>query len=328
MLHNVVLARFVHIILVVGIAVAGCKKADSGAPAPGRAPPGAPAVPKAESPGDVTPEPEEALPAPTHIKLLVLDRTTEVERPADLSAGLQALAEKSAEAAGFTIAEKGSDKGNEAGIEVFYALVKDGKPDPKTEKGSIAWAVAVGLRVVDEDGLGEGFEGRRGDERPFVRGAIPDLKAAFESVLGDSMEGAFRDVAMQVRYAEAPIEGCLKALTARHPEERWAAMRRIGELRHKESAQAILDTIDGADELTEAVGVGVLGRLGNPIAVKPLARLAEGPNPERAMLVVTAIAGIGGKDARKYLRLLGASHPSPVVQKMIADLLADSDEAR
>ncbi len=269
-------------------------------------------------------EPKPAIPLPTHVAIYAQDRTTPAERPVDLSTGIQALAEAAAQRAGFTV----TDKGNESGVLVHYALVQNGKPDPKTEKGRIAWGVEVAIRLVDEDGLGEELSGRRGDERPFVRGAIPDLKAGFESVLSDALEGAFRDVAMQIAFRDAPVERCEKALTAQHPEERWAAMRRLGELGAKDSAAKILEAIDGADELTVAIGVGVLGRLRNPIAVKPLAKLAEGPNPQNAMLVATAIAAIGGPDARKYLRLIGASHPSPVVQQLVSDLLADYDDTR
>ncbi len=313
MLLNVRVTRIVPLLAVLA-AHGGCKKAAEAPASPAADPPAA--DPEEEPPRTVLP--------PLHVRLVAVDRTTKNERPVDMAPGIQALAETALKRAGYTLA----DKGHEAGAEVFYALVNDGKPDPKTERGTIAWGVSVTIRVEDADGLAEAFEGRRGDERPFIRGAVPDLKAAFDDVIGTALEGAARDAAMQIEYQKADAAKCVAALVADHPEEKWAALRRLGELGAKDSAGAVIDILDGADELTLAVAIAALGRLRNPVAVKPLARLAEGPSVERASMVVSALAGIGGPEARKYLELIGASHPSEQIREAVRTLLAPHEDQR
>jgi len=272
--------------------------------------------------GEDEAEPVKRVVPPLHVTIIAVDRTNSSERPADMSAAVQGLAEAAAKRAGFTVVEDG----HSGTAEVFYAVVKDGKPDPKAERGTVAWGVSVMVRVEDEQGLGEVFEGRRGDERPFIKATVPDLKAAFDSLLGEALEGAFRDVAMQIKYVSADAKTCEAALTAQHPEERWAALRRLGDLGSKESAQPIIDILDGADELTTAIAVGVLARLKSARAVPVLAKLAEGPSPDRATLIVNALAEIGGPEARKYLELIGASHPNEVIRKLVSDLLAAQED--
>ena len=299
----------VAIVAVLPLVLNGCRKDAATADEP------------AAAPAETEQTPEE-LPV-THVHLKVVDQTTEAERPTQLGDALDSAADAAAKKIGYTL----DPNGHKLLLEVFYSISVDGKPDPKAQRGQISWGVGVTLRLVDEQGLAEEISGRRGDERPFVRGALPDLKKAFTSVLTDAMEGALRDVRMQVEYRDADSAKALTGLKARHPEERWSALRRLGELGDKDAVPQILALLeDGPDPPTLAVVIGVLGRLRDPRALKLLAKQAQGPNPDQAVFVAQAIAAIGGPEAKKYLRLLEASHPVDAVRQAIEEMLATVPE--
>ena len=297
------LRRFLAIALLLG----GCKH---------KAPPAAEPA-RAEEP----PPPVVAKPAPSNppgalrVRLAVVDQTSEDERPVALEADLLDMAGEAARRAGLAP----DDDGALAGIEVHYGLFVDGKPAPRAEKGLLTWAAQVSLRVED-GGLGEDLTSVSRSESPYVRGAAPDLRKVLREVLGVAMEQALRDAAAQAKFRSLGAAEALAALDSEHAEERWAAMRRLADLRHTEAIPKIAAFLEDEDDLTVDVAVAALGQIRDERAVEPLARAAEGPNVDRALAVVEALAAIGGAKARKYLDLIGASHPSERVRDRVKEL--------
>ena len=269
-------------------------------------------------------EDDDSLPPipPTRILLSCSDLTPELDRPVDLSEALRGLGETAAQAAGFTL---GRD-GHQAEAQFEYGIVVDGRSDPRADRGRLAWKVTVGVRVTDENGLGELFQGMAGDQRPFVRGAVKDVEKAFRTLMKESAEYAFLDVAMQIKYRKAAADVAMRGLDADRPHERWAAMRRLGELAHKAAVPRLVEQLEDADQTTLAVVVGVLGRLGDPAAIEPLARVAEGSDEGRVLLAVDAMGAIGGPKAKKYLELIAASHPNEAIRDAVKEILEPKQE--
>ena len=290
-------------VVVVLTCLAGCRR-HAATPEP-------PAATAESAPKPAPPKPSGAL----RIKLAVLDQTEKDERPIELGKDLRAMAEAAARRAGVEV----SDDGMLAGIEVHYALLDGDKPAPNAPKGLLTWAAQVTLRVED-GGLGEDLQSLSKSESPYVRAATPDLRKALNVVLGACIEQALRDALAQARFRKLEPKEALAALSSDAVEERWAAIRRLADLRDVAAIPKIAAFLEDEDELTVNVAIAALGQIRDERAVEPLAKAAEGPDVERALAVVEALAAIGGPKAKKYLELIGASHPSDRVRDRVKEL--------
>ena len=152
------------------------------------------------------------------------------------------------------------------------------------------------------------------------------MEEAFDEVLGLAIASGFRDVAMQLRYRSLPARQAVQGLFASSREERWAALRRIGELGLTVAVPTILDLMSGAEEMTVFVVIGVLGRLKDPRAIDSLANAARTEEPEQAMAVIEALRQIGGKLAHKAIKEISTTHPNAAVCARAREILAASDE--
>lgn len=253
---------------------------------------------------------------------MVVDRTTPEARPVDMAPRLEALGRAAAETAGFVVA----DDGHLAGMEVFYAVTVADLPSPQAEKGKLAWGVETTLRLEDEQGLGEELSGRSGNEVPYVRAAIGDVEAALAQVLTETMVGTLRDVKMQGSYSEASEDTAITGLQSLYPEERWAALRRLGELGARRALPDILQLLQQDDPVTVATTVGVLARLRDQRAIEPLVALTASGEPARAVLAADAIGQIGGARARAALRALAEKHPVAEVRTAVQAILQELAE--
>ena len=251
----------------------------------------------------------------TTIRLSVKDMTPSHQRPVDMSGELGELAIRIASEAGHPLSEDGVP----VQFQVSYGIESNGRNDPNAKGGLLVWQVDAGMQVVD-DGLTETLSATVADRIPFFR---QDTRAALTEVLGKSFKRALLDLEMQLRYRGADVTEARRGLASEFPGVRLAALRRLGELGDKDSVPRIVALLEGADDLTITVVIGVLIRLRDDRAVEPLAKLARGPNAARAMLVVEALAAIGTPNARKYLKMIGASNPARPVRMAAEEALAE-----
>jgi len=247
-----------------------------------------------------------------------MDRTQEDERPTDIGPNLATMSEVAAHSAGFST----TDDGSLAGVETHYTILVDGQSKPLAETGLLAWGVQVTVRIEDEYGLAEDVTGQSRGSIPYVRAATPDIRAACTHLISNSLVIAFRDVRMQLEYRNATPLTALKGLQSRDDAERWAAMRRLGELRHVESVPSIIEQMDGADAMTAHIAIGVLGRIGGEKAFQYLLTLATEESGEWAMSALKTLWIMDTKRARPILKKVQAEHPSAEVKAFATEILA------
>ena len=252
------------------------------------------------------------------LDVVTVDRTADQERPVDLRPALPHLAQKAATAAGF----KTDPDGLVAGVETYYALTVNGKPEPKADIGLLTWGVQVTIRFEDQDGLGEDIIGTAKDSIPYVRGVTPDIAAACTFVLTRALQSAFRDVWMQIQYRQTSQQHALSGLRSRELEERWAALRRLGELGLASSIEPIVNTMETSDNMTAYLAIGALGRIGGPAAFTHVAKFAEQENPTLAMAAIEMLTHIDREKGIAVIERIQDSHSNKEVRRFAREILA------
>jgi hypothetical protein len=252
------------------------------------------------------------------LDVVTVDRTDDEERPADIRPVLPALAQKAAAIAGF----KTDSNGLLAGVETYYALTVNGKPEPKADVGLLTWGVQVTVRFDDPNGLGEDIIGTAKDSIPYVRGVTPDIAAACTYVLTHALQSAFRDVWMQIQYRQASQRHALSGLGSRELEERWAALRRLGELGLPSSIEPIVKTMESSDEMTTYLAIGALGRIGGPAAFTHVAKFAVQENPTLAMAAINMLTHIDREKGIAILERIQNTHSNQEVRRFAREILA------
>jgi hypothetical protein len=251
-----------------------------------------------------------------------IDVTSADERPIDLADKLEAILDAGSAQAGFVRAADG----NATEVEVHYGFAtREGKLDPKAERGLLVHGARVRVKVVDEDGLSEIVEGGNVGEAPFVRAALPDLGAAFASVLEGSVASALRDVAMQLAYRSASEADAVKGLSSSFTEERCSATRRLAELGARSRVPALLRLAEEASGVELGVLATALGRLGDAAVVAPLLKRVGTASPSVAMAIVDALASLGIPEARAALEKVAVNHPDPVVRSAARQALLTAE---
>jgi hypothetical protein len=284
----------------------------------------APVVPTPTADPTQAPAPKPAPPQTTSpnlppvLDVVTVDQTDEQERPVDMRPALPRLAKKAAASAGF----KTDPNGLFAGVETYYALTVNGKPDPKADIALLTWGVQVTVRFEDQNGLGEDIIGTAKDSIPYVREVTPDIAAACSYVLTRALQSAFRDVWMQIQYRQTSQQNALLGLNSRELEERWAALRRLGELGIASSVEPIVRTMETSDEMTTYLAIGALGRIGGPAAFTNVAKIAVQENPTLAMAAINVLTHIDRKKGIALLERIQTSHANKEVRRFAREILA------
>lgn len=301
----------------------GCRRSDEGAPSTlagsppsmseGSPPPAAP-VAAAGRVGQAA--------GLERLAMRAIDVTSAGERPVDLGEKLDAILNVGSAQAGFVRA----DDGNPTDVEVHYGLAtRDGKLDPRAERGLLVYGARVRVRVADDDGLFEIVEGGNVGEAPFVRAALPDLAAAFASVLEGSVASALRDVAMQLQYRSASEADAVKGLSSSFTEERCSSARRLAELGAHSRVPELLRLADEATGVELGVLATALGRLGDAAVVAPLLKRVGTASPSVAMAIVDALSSLDAPEARAALEKVAVNHPDPVVRSAARQALLTAE---
>lgn len=256
------------------------------------------------------------------LAIVAIDVTSPAERPVDLAASLEAIMDAGSMQAGF---ERARD-GNPTEIEIHYGLATHaGKLEPKAERGLLVYGARARVRVADSDGLFEIVEGGSLGEAPFVRAALPDLRAAFASVLEGCIASALRDVAMQLRYRSASESDASSGLISNFAEERCAAARRLAELGARSHVPTLLRLADAASGVELGILATALGRLGDATVVAPLLKRVGTAAPSVAMAIVDALRSLNVPESKRALEKISMNHPDPVVRSAARQALETAE---
>ena len=279
-----------------------------------------PATP-VRAPAPAAIKPVEAKPGPPKtpiLEIVIVDRTNDGERPVDMGPLLPDLAKQAAASAGF----KTLSSGLLAGVETHYVLTVGGEPKPDAEVGRLSWGVQITVRVEDEQGLGEDIIGSSKDSIPYVRGVAPNLAATCSHLLARALSSAFRDVWMQLQYREVSLVDAVTGLYSRELEERWAALRRLGEIGDPASVVPIANNMAGADEMTTYLAIGALGRIGGPLAFEHVSKIAALDNATLAMAAIETLTMIDAAKSVAVIKQVKTTHPDEEVRRFAREILA------
>jgi len=154
-----------------------------------------------------------------------------------------------------------------------------------------------------------GGAGRSPVERERVReGAFADLERALTRLVGLA--------------AASPAEWRL-ALGAAEPDEQILAIRLLGARRAPDVVSAIVPLLqDPRDAVVEAAVEG-LARQGDREAVRPLIDSLAKASPRHATRVLSALARLGGDEARSYLEMVARGDENEALRQLASRLLVD-----
>ncbi|MCC6624207.1 MAG: HEAT repeat domain-containing protein [Deltaproteobacteria bacterium] len=312
--------------------VVGCGRTDP-TPAPG---PEATSPPTVEA-GDV----RIAIPAgPLRLaELAVADLTPEDAR----APGFDTLAEQAIVGAfidparTFARAPEGDPGGCRAAIRIGYALLVNGRPVAEADAGSARAVIEAELFCPAPDpGAGADIEQFRltlEESRPFGGTAGGTGRARLEEVVRqvarDTADGLFgqattrhQDDARILTNLGEPIDGA-----ATHDGILSESASEAGE-RRLTAAVPDLVRLTAHPNTRVAVRAGAalgLLKVATPEVLQALVKMTEGPNPQRHLVAIHALADLGTPEARRYLDSLATGHPIAVIRELARERLRTPD---
>ncbi len=211
-----------------------------------------------------------------------------------------------------------------ASIEVGYTLLVNRQPVLSADAGE-ARALFEGELFCPTPGARPGsaevdaFRLKLDTQRSFggVSGgsARERLLEAVRAVIGDGAAGLFG----QARMRHAPDAELRTTLaTSDHLGLLAEAASEAGE-RH------LIDVVPDLARLTAHPNLRVATRAGaalgllkvaTPEVIKALVRMTDGPEPEKHLIAIHALADLGTPEAKRYLESLALGHPSPALREV------------
>jgi len=261
---------------------------------------------------------------PRLAELQVEDATPEDIRPFGFDTDLRALAET----AFYTSFERAPDDPSacRASVAIGYALVLNNRPVTSAEVGEAHAFFEGEVFCPDPDTKRpvEGFRLRLDLDRPFgaahgITGPVR-LRDVVGELTRDGADALFGQV--RVRYFDdAAIRAALA--TSDHPGILAEAASEAGERR---LADASLDLARLTAHANRRVAIRAGAALGllrrdDPETIKALVRLTEGPDTEKHLVAVHALADIGTAETRRYLEVIAVGHPNPTIRQLARERL-------
>lgn len=233
-------------------------------------------------------------------------------------------------------------QGCRAVVNVGYALLVNRQPVLTADAGE-ARALFEGELYCPTGGTGgsaaiEAFRLKLELRRDFggLSGgtATSRLDEVLRSVVADGAKGLFGQVKM--RHADdAEILAVLH--TSDHPGLLSEAASEAGE-RRLAGATADLARLAGHPNARVATRAGAalgLIKVSTPEVVRALVHMTEGPDAEKHLVAIHALADLGTPEARRYLESLAVGHPSPAIRDIarerlrgLGTILPEAPEAR
>jgi len=260
-------------------------------------------------------------------ELRLVDLTPEEIRPEPLPKLLGDLV-KTAMEADFERAED-DPKACRASIEVGYTLLVNRQPVLTAEAGE-ARAFFEGELFCPMPGAKAGssdvdaFRLKLDTQSSFggtTGGTASErLLEVVRAVITDGAGGLYG----QARMRHAPDAELRTTLaTSEHPGLLAEAASEAGE-RHLSETVADLVRLTAHPNIRVATRAGAaLGQLkiATPEVIKGLVKMTDGPEPEKHLVAIHALADLGTPDAKRYLESLAIGHPSPALREVARERL-------
>lgn len=218
-------------------------------------------------------------------------------------------------------------QGCRAVVNVGYALLVNRQPVLSAEAGE-ARALFEGELYCPTGSGGaaavEGFRLKLDLHRDFggLAGGTSSsrLDEVLRSVVADGAKGLFGQVKM--RHADdAELLAVLH--DSDHPGLLSEAASEAGE-RHLVGATSDLARLAGHTNARVATRAGAalgLIKIATPEVLRALVRMTEGPDAEKHLVAIHALADLGTPEARRYLESLAVGHPSPAIRDIARERL-------
>jgi hypothetical protein len=215
-----------------------------------------------------------------------------------------------------------------------------GPVDPGPDRPNLK--VALGCVALDPDGVGihagVEMEGAQADAPEQLveghaarecagcgRGRRPN---ALLWTTARAVRAALDQAAAEFRLAgakDAEILAFLEHPDAVATDVLLTAIDEAGNRRLLPALPKVLALLEARDPEVVLRAAGALARLGDPSAIRPLARLAYSTAPEVPHVALRAIADIGGAEARRTLDLLAGQVPDPIVAAEARGMVEELD---
>jgi len=291
-----------------------------------------PTAPTADhTPPTATPQPD-AAPWPGLKALIVVDLTPPEVRPVDL----EGAADKALRAA---LVRPGRFHSGLAGdatacaieVKTFYGLVVNGELQAEGDQGQARLVMEAEAHCpagVRSAGEVETYRVTVQEEAAFstaeasfaaLRGLVAPLGERVAATLyGQVTVRHAEDPAVVAFLGEGQAVGILMEASAEAGERKLA-----------DAVPRLVALTAHADEVVALRATAALGLIGLDVdgVISALARMTEGPDPERHLIAVHAMGDIGGTRAARYLDALAVGHPEGAIREAARDAARRAREA-
>ena len=298
----------VWITALLAISILGCTKA-----------------PDAGAPQDTSPAMSHQGGSPGLKTIIVVDLTPATTRPVDLESQADKALRAALTAEGrFTDALSDDPTACAVEVKLYYGLLVNGELRAEGDKGIARLVMEAeghcptGARSAGEV---ESYRVTIQRERPFSKGGEGD-KMAGGATLKAMVTPLAEELALtlhgQLMVRHADDAAVIAALDSEEPAGvLMEAAAEAGERRLSEAVTKLVILTEHSDEVVALRSGAALGLIGQDEegVIRALARMTEGPNPERHLIAVHAMGDIGGPRAMRYLDTLAIGHPEEGIRE-------------
>lgn len=217
-----------------------------------------------------------------------------------------------------------------AAIAIGYTLLVNRQPVLDADagearaffEGELFCPAPGGASAADIDAFRLELDARRHFGGTAGGSATERLTEALRAVLADGADGLFGQARMR-RAGDDEIRRTLAG--SDHPGLLAEAASESGERR-------LADVVPDLVRLTGHPNVRVATRAGAALGllevasaevIRALVRMTDGPEPERHLIAIHALADLGTPEARRYLESLAVGHPSPALREIARERLRE-----
>lgn len=218
-----------------------------------------------------------------------------------------------------------------ASVAIGYALIQNRQPVLSADAGE-AYASFEG-EVFCPDPAGsrsiEGFRFTHSADRPFGGAHAIAGPARLAEVLREVVSDGADALFGQVRMRHADDASVLDALAnSDHPGLLAEACSEAGERRLEAAVDHLVRlTAHGQRRVAVRAGAALgLLKVSSAAVVRALVQLTEGPDAEKHLVAVHALADIDTAETRRYLETIALGHPTPAIRQLARERLGRRGE--
>jgi len=268
-------------------------------------------------------------------ELAVADVVPEDTRPAGFGATAEQAIVQAFVDPGRTFARAPEDDpgGCRAAIRIGYALVVNGRPVAEADAGTARAVIGAELFCPDPDATRgsdiEQFRLTLEESRPFGGTAGGTGRARLDEVVRqvarDAADGLFGQATTR-HQADARILDNLSLPTDGAAAHDGILSESASEAGERRLTAAVPDLVRLTAHANTRVAVRAGAALGllkvaTPDVLHALVKMTEGPNPQRHLVAIHALADLGTPEARRYLDSLATGHPLAAIRELARERL-------